>query len=67
MGVATKLAERVCQDAAADGYDFIEAYVHEKFDSVAHDYRGPLTMYEKLGFAKQAEREGRIVVRKALK
>ena len=67
MGVATKLLKQVCQDAAIDGFDFVEAYAHERFDAVAHDFRGPLAMYEKCGFAKQAERDGRVVVRKALK
>lgn len=67
MGVATKLLERVCQDAAADGFDFIEAYVYKEFDAVPHDFRGPLTMYEKCGFDKCAEREGKVVVRKALR
>ena len=67
MSVATKLLERVCQDAAADDFDFIEAYVNKKFIDVAHDFRGPLAMYEKCGFSKHAEREGKVVVRKALK
>lgn len=67
MGLATKLLERVCQDAAADGFDFVEAYVHKEFNSVPHDFRGPLAMYEKCGFYIQSEREGKVVVRKALK
>ena len=67
MGVATKLLERVCQDAAIDGFDFVEAYAHENFSDVPHDFRGPLTMYEKCGFIRQAERDGKVVVRKALK
>ena len=67
MGVATKLLQRVCRDAAADGFDYVEAYAHSTLDAVLHDFRGPLTMYEKCGFCKCAEREGRVVVRKALK
>ena len=66
-GVATKLLERVCADAAEDGFDCVEAYVNKEFASVAFDFRGPLAMYEKLGFIKCAERDGRVVVRKALK
>ena len=66
MGVATKLLERVCRDAAAEGFDFVEAYVNKNFNDVAHDFRGPLIMYEKCGFYKQSEREGRIVMRKTL-
>lgn len=67
MGVATKLLECICQDAVADGFDFVEAYTHKEFDTVPHDFRGPLTMYEKCGFIKYAEREEKVVVRKALK
>ncbi len=67
MGVATQLLERVCQDAADDGFDFVEAYVNKKFTDVAHEFRGPLAMYEKYGFSIAAEQDGRAVVRKALK
>lgn len=67
MGVATQLVERVCQDAAAEGFDFVEAYANKEFDAVPHDCSGPLAMYEKCGFSICAEREGRVTVRKALK
>lgn len=66
MGVATKLLERVCQDAASEGFDFVEAYAYKDFNTVPHDFRGPLEMYEKCGYDKYAEREGKVVVRKAL-
>ena len=66
-GIATQLLERVCKDAADDGFDFVEAYVYKKFDTVSHDFRGPLAMYEKCGFSKQAERDDKVVMRKALK
>jgi ribosomal protein S18 acetylase RimI-like enzyme len=64
-GIATKLVERVCRDAVADGFDSIEAYVNESI--IENDFRGPLAMYEKCGFIKYAEKESRIVMRKALK
>ena len=67
MGVATQLLERVCQDAAADGFDFVEAYVNKKFTDEAQEFRGPLAMYEKCGFRISAEQDGKVVVRKALK
>lgn len=66
-GIATQLLERVCKDAADDGFDFVEAYVNKKFIYTDHDFRGPLAMYEKCGFTKYAEREGKVVVRKVLK
>ena len=66
-GVATRLVERVCEDAASEGFDFVEAYVNKEFKSTAHEFRGPLAMYEKCGFRPCAEREGKVVVRKALR
>ena len=64
-GVATKLVERVCQDALRDGFDFVEAYTDDKF--IDDGYRGPLAMYEKCVFTKHAEKDGKIVMRKSLK
>jgi len=58
-GMATQLVERVCRDAAADGFDFVEAYVEKKSIYMA--------LYEKCGFVKYAKRKGRIVMRMALK
>lgn len=69
-GVATQLLERVCKDAAEEGFDFVEAYVYKKFpDTIdtGEDFRGPLAMYEKCGFTQYAERDDKVVVRKALK
>jgi len=63
-GIATQLLERVCKDAANDGFDFVEAYVNREI--IDHDFRGPLTMYEKCGFNKYAEQEGKVVMRKEL-
>lgn len=66
-GIATQLVERVCKDAADEGFDFVEAYVNEKFTKPSDGFRGPLEMYLKCGFEKYAEQEGRVTVRKALK
>ena len=65
MGVATLLTERVCEDAIEEGFDYVEAYANLTHDAL--DFRGPLAMFEKCGFHKCAERDGRVVVRKALK
>jgi len=65
MGVATQLLEYVCNDAAADGFDFIEALTQRELTS--DGFRGLLAMYEKCGFAIYGEHEGKIVVRKILK
>ena len=64
-GIASRLVERICEDATADGFDFVEAYPNVEYTAL--DCRGPLTMYEKCGFVKSTEQEGRVVVRKALK
>ena len=64
-GIATMLVERVCIDAAAEGFDFVEAYPSAVYTTL--DYSGPLAMYEKCGFIKSSERDGKTVVRKAVK
>ena len=64
-GVATALTQRVCDDAAAEGCDYVEAYA--KKINAPYDFNGHLAMYEKLGFDVGAERDGRVVVRKKLK
>ncbi len=63
-GIATQLVEYVCHDASNEGYDFVEAYTDDKF--IDDGYRGPLRMYEKCGFIKCGEHEGKIVLRRAL-
>jgi len=65
MGIATQLLERVCEDAAAEGFDYAEAYANKKYS--AHDFRGPMAMYEKCGFSKYAKAKRLLVMRKALK
>jgi ribosomal protein S18 acetylase RimI-like enzyme len=64
-GIATQLLECICKDAAEDGFDYIEGYVNEVHS--VHDFRGSLALFEKCGFTKCAEREGKIVMRKELK
>jgi GNAT superfamily N-acetyltransferase len=67
MGVATRILERVCLDAAEEGFDYAEAYVNKEFTDTIHEFRGPLALYEKCGFDICAVRDGKAVVRKALK
>lgn len=64
MGIAAQLLERVCLDAAAEGFDLVEGYVSRE---PGDDFRGPLTMYEKCGFRVSARQDGRMVVQRALK
>lgn len=67
QGLATRLVERAISDAAAAGYDFIEAYPNQNFMSEAQDFRGPQAMYAKLGFEKLMDVNGMTVMRKKLK
>jgi len=67
IGVATQLLERVCKDAADDGFDYIEAYPNIKFVNVFHDFMGPVDLYKKCGFISHEETEHKIVMRKKLK
>lgn len=66
-GIATRLLERVCADAAAEGFDYVEAYVNDAFTDAAGEFRGPKGMYEKCGFVQYAARGGKAVMRRALK
>jgi len=66
-GVATKLLECVCKDAANDGYDCIEVYPHKKFIDEFSDFMGPAVLYKKHGFIIHEELEHKLVMRKALK
>jgi len=58
-GIATKLLERVCQDATQDGFDMVEAYPSY--------FGGHLEMYTRSGFSVSLETEQGLVVRKLLK
>ncbi len=65
-GVARQLLEFVCRDAAEEGYDIVEAYVNVDSDDVVRDFRGPRAMYEQCGFTPCGERDGKLVLRKAV-
>ena len=66
-GVATLLLKSVCEDAAQDGFDFVEAYPNKEFMSTQDDYMGPIKMYENLGFTAYYEIGPKLVMRKKLK
>lgn len=64
-GVATQLMERVCKDAAQDGFDFVETYPNKEFSETNNS--GPFEMYRKSGFSVYYETEQGLVMRKQLK
>ena len=50
-GIAAQLLNRVCEDARADGYEYVEAYPSiQTQDSLA--FTGPVRLYEKAGFTE---------------
>lgn len=63
-GVASRLLERICTDAAKNGYEYVESY---PFDNDGHNaYHGPASMYEKQGFVPHKQMNGYSVFRKYL-
>jgi GNAT superfamily N-acetyltransferase len=67
-GISKQFVERVCQDAAQDGFDFVEAYPNKSFMGEVEDYLGPVESYRKNGFTVYHEFEDdRYVMRKKLK
>ena len=61
QGIATRLLERVCDDAARDGFDAVEAYPYK-----TANFGGYTVMYQRLGFEVAAETENGLVMRKQL-
>ena len=63
-GIAARLLEKVCSDAALDGYEYVEAYpfIHDENKA----FTGPVTMYEKSGFTACGADDICVVYRKYL-
>jgi len=67
-GVSARLLERVCEDAAHDGFDFVEAYPNKQFIDEAADYMGHIELYKRNGFTVYHEYpELKFIMRKRLK
>ncbi|MBD5526960.1 MAG: GNAT family N-acetyltransferase [Lachnospiraceae bacterium] len=65
-GIAKALLQRVCEDARAEGYEWIEVYPQETDAYSAFDFTGPVEMYKNTGF-EEVRRWGKtIVMRKKL-
>lgn len=65
-GVATALLDRAIADAREEGCAAVVAFPqsHEAWDT--WDFPGPVRLYEKAGFVRATEPDGRAVMRKAL-
>ncbi len=66
-GITKLLLDHACQDAAQDGFDFVEAYPKKEFISAAVDFMGPADLYRKSGFVVCGETEDKLVMRKSLR
>mgnify|MGYP000868621816 FL=1 len=65
-GVATQLLERVCKDAVAEEFDYVEVYPNRVVTAESENHGGYTGMYEKLEFTVYAELENNYVMRKEL-
>jgi len=66
-GIATQLLQHVCQEAARDGFDFVEAYPNKKTEDENINFAGAVELYEKCGFTLYCETEDKYVMRKTLR
>jgi ribosomal protein S18 acetylase RimI-like enzyme len=63
-GIAKQLMERVCVDAAQDGFGAVEAYPDK--EASQSNFGGYYEMYKKHGFVVTIETKHGLVVRKSL-
>lgn len=66
-GVATALLQQVVADAKAEGYMAVEGFPVVRNERYEWDCAGPVRLYEKAGFSKVLEKDGRAVMRLELK
>ncbi|MFZ5941774.1 MAG: GNAT family N-acetyltransferase [Bacteroidota bacterium] len=66
QGIAQKILDKISQDYAGMGYDYLEAYPGKGDLSCEGHYRGPLPLYEKNGFEIKRELADYYVIRKKL-
>lgn len=64
--LAKMLLERVCRDAAREGFDFVEGYPQKGFVSEARDYFCLAELYKQSGFLVHHETASQLVMRKRL-
>ena len=63
-GIATALLQQVILDAKAEGYIAVVSFPIIRNERFEWDYQGPVRLYEKAGFIKVSEKDGRAVMRK---
>ena len=67
MGIARKLLNFIRETFKQKKFDYLEAYPRTNVTSSAHNYKGPLQMYESEGFTVFKEFKDYYIVRKKLK
>lgn len=65
-GIATQMLQRVCEDAAKEGYDYVEGYPWKE-DFGEYKYHGPMKLYEKFGFELIQENPQFYLMRKKIR
>jgi ribosomal protein S18 acetylase RimI-like enzyme len=65
-GIASMLLQRVCEDAKAEGFKYVEAYPVKDGGYMGMAFTGPIHMYEKAGFEVIEQKDQTFVVRKKL-
>ncbi|MDR1692130.1 MAG: GNAT family N-acetyltransferase [Oscillospiraceae bacterium] len=65
-GIATKLLERVCTDAASDGFTCVEGYPEKAPQDENINFSGAAALYKKCGFTVHCEAGNRLIMRKEL-
>ncbi|MHB1454960.1 MAG: GNAT family N-acetyltransferase [Saccharofermentanales bacterium] len=66
-GIATALLQRVLTDAKTEDYVAVEGFPVIRDERYEWVCTGPVRLYEKAGFEKVTEADGRLVMRKELK
>ncbi len=66
-GLASAFIERICDDAKATGYAAVEGYAQISEARDEYDFKGPVRLYEKVGFTKIMEQNGQVIMRKVLR
>lgn len=66
QGIAGKLLDRVCQDAATEGYTFVEAYPKEEARDSNLSFTGPYKLFKSANFTEYARSGSTIIMRKEL-
>ena len=64
QGIAGKLLDRVCSDAASNGYSFVEAYPKEETKDSSLSFTGPYKLFKRAGFTEYSRSGSTIIMRK---